>query len=320
MTKGLARVAERWLLPGVVAVALLAIVLSATMSHGFPVRELDLNDTGIWISNDADGELGRINKAVGSLDARLGPPGARSPSYQLDILQDGNLVLGWRQSNATAFQINTALAKPAGNAEIAVDQLVMLDTETSRLVLPGGKVVALPADQSPRLQQPGPAADWVLVATRTALLRVGLCDGLVNPVDTGGNGEPASPVRLGGCDFAAWAGAGRVSRACDNTRLEGQQVDRTGGLIRPVFRVSHSLILLNDQANGRAGDLDAQRSIDNWPGGTATCRISDSDLSGACGNSWTQGNVVNTTDKLHGGYWIEVTCGGVSSGPVPWGG
>lgn len=53
-------------------------------------------------------------------------------------------------------------------------------------------------------------------------------------------------------------------------------------------------------------------------GGTATCRISDSDLFGAWGNSWTQGNVVNTTDKLYGGYWIEVTCGGVSSGHVPW--
>lgn len=374
MTNRLARIAKRWLLPGVAAVAALVIVVTATMSHGFPVRELDLNDTGIWISNDADGELGRINKAVGALDARLGPPGTRSANYQLDVLQDGNLVLGWHQSQGTAFQIDTSLAKPAGSTEIAVDptnslavgggtvakvdragrvwatrydpltgevnlgaldsavkplaelglpadaavdslaltvsqngtvevvgvnqrritvrpdgvgfadpslsetaqlnkvalttvgdHLVMLDTDTGKLILPGGKVVALPADQSPRLQQPGPAADWVLVATRTSLLRVGLSDGLVNPVDTGGNGEPAAPVRLGGCDFSAWAGAGRVSRACDNTGLEVQQVDRTGGLIRPAFRVNHSLILLNDQANGRAWDLDAQRSVDNWP-------------------------------------------------------
>jgi len=374
LAKRLGRAAKRWLPLGAAAMALLAIVVTATMSHGFPVRELDLNDTGIWISSDADGELGRINKAVSALDARLGPPGTRSASYQLDVLQDGNFVVGWHQSNATAFPIDTALAKPASNAEIAVDptsslmagggtvakvdragrvwatrydpltgevnpgaldsaakplaelglpddaaagsvaltvaqngtvevvganqrritlrpdgvaftepilgetaqlnqvalttvgdQLVMLDTDTGRLVLPGGRVVALQADQAPRLQQPGPSADWVLVATRTSLLRVGLGDGLVNPVDTGGNGEPAAPVRLGGCDFAAWAGAGRVSRACDNSRLEVQQVDRTGGLIRPVFRVNHSLILLNDQANGRAWDLDTQRSVDNWP-------------------------------------------------------
>lgn len=374
MVNKLARRANRWFLPSVAAVAVVALVVTAAVSHGFPVRELDLNDTGIWISNDADGELGRINKAVSALDARLGPPGARAASYQLDIVQDGNFVLGWHQSNATAFQIETALAKPAGNTEVAVDstgslmagggtvakvdhagrlwatrydpltgevnlgaldsaakplaelglpddaaagsvaltvtqsgtvevvganqrritlrpdgvafadpvlsdapqvnkvalttvgdQLVMLDTDTGQLVLPSGKLVTLPVDQSPRLQQPGPAADWVLVATRSSLLRVGLSDGLANPVDTGGNGEPAAPVRLAGCDFAAWSGVGRVSRACDNTGLEVQQVDRSDGLIRPVFRVNHSLILLNDQANGRAWDLDTQRSVDNWP-------------------------------------------------------
>jgi hypothetical protein len=52
---------------------------------------------------------------------------------------------------------------------------------------------------------------------------------------------------------------------------------------------------------------------------SATCRITDSDLFGAWGGSWTQSNGVLTTDKLYGGNWIVVTCGGVSSGRVPWG-
>lgn len=54
-------------------------------------------------------------------------------------------------------------------------------------------------------------------------------------------------------------------RFCDGNGVEVQQVDRSGGLIRPVFRINHSMILLNDQANGRAWDLDTQTSIDDWP-------------------------------------------------------
>lgn len=374
MARRLWQAVRRWLSPTVIAVVALALVISAIIAQGFPVRQLDLNDTGIWISNDADGEYGRINKAVGALDARLTPPGQRVASFSLDILQDGAMAVGWDQSNATATAIDTTLGKPASNNEVGVDldgslqvgggtlarmdrsgriwatrydplvgdvNLAALDpatkplaelglpadaprgaaalavatdgsvhvagnnghrisipvagdgfakpevtqtsatagglalttvgtrsvtmaSDTGRLQLPGGKQITIEGKEL-RLQQPGPEADWVLVASRTALLRVGLDDGLINPIDTGGNGEPAAPVRLDGCDFAAWAGPGRVSRACDNTHLEVQQVDRSGGLIRPVFRRNHSQILLNDQANGRAWDLDDQRSVDNWP-------------------------------------------------------
>ncbi len=374
MVRRLWRVVARGLPSAVTAALVLAVVVTAVVASGFPRRQLDLNDTGIWISNDADGEYGRINKAVGALDARLTPPGQRVANFQLDILQDGALALGWDQTNATATMIDTALGKPKSNAEIGVEpesslmvgggtiarldrsgrvwatrydplvgeanlatldsatkplaelglpadaprgaaalavaidgtvtvagnngrritipvhgdtfaapvvaegsatsgaiaittvgtRVVVLDSTTGHLTLPHGTQVAVEG-ASWRLQQPGPQADWVLVATSTALLRVGLDTGLITPVDTGGNGEPASPVRLGGCDFAAWAGPGRVSRACDNTHLEVQQVDRGAGLLRPVFRVNHSQLLLNDQANGRAWDLDEQRSVDNWP-------------------------------------------------------
>lgn len=370
----LGQMIRRWLPPTVIAALVITVVISAFAAHGFPVRQLDLNDTGIWISNDADGEYGRINKAVGALDARLTPPGQRVASFSLDILQDGALAVGWDQSNATATAIDTALGKPKSDNEVGVDpdgslqlgggtlarmdrsgrvwatrydplvgeanlasldsatkplaelglpadaprgaaalavgtdgtvhmagsngrrisiavagegfakpqvtqvaanagsltlttvgtQAVTLESDTGRLSLPSGKQIRVDGKQL-RLQQPGPDTPWVLVASSTALLRVGLNDGLVNPIDTGGNGEPAAPVRLAGCDFAAWAGPGRVSRSCDNSHLEVQQVDRSGGLVRPVFRLNHSQILLNDQANGRAWDLDDQRSVDNWP-------------------------------------------------------
>lgn len=361
------------LLPTVLtAGVVLSLLWWAVAAVGYPVRELDLNDTGVWISNNAGGEYGRINKAAGGLDARLSPPGVRLLSYELDILQDGNQVVGWDQSNATLTPIDTATGKPLADqgvgldatgavqvrggtaavldrtgkvwatrydplggaanmsglggstkpladlgitdqdvrAALAVaedgtvfvadtrgrlvtlrpaaesftvtqstpwpsmgsviltsvgDTVVALDATAGILRFGDGRSATVPSDPVARLQQPGPSASSVLIATTTTLFRVGLGSGQVATIDGGGDGAPAMPVHLAGCDFGAWAGKGRVVRACDGTGVEVQQVDRTGGLIRPVFRINHGLVLLNDQANGRAWDLDTKTSIDNWP-------------------------------------------------------
>ncbi|HML51652.1 MAG TPA: Ig-like domain-containing protein [Propionicimonas sp.] len=372
MTRVFATRAVKLLPTFLVAGVVLSLVWWAVAAQGYPMRELDLNDTGIWISNNAGGEYGRINKAVSGLDARLSPPGERASSYELDILQDGNAVLGWDESGATLTPVDTATGKPIAEQGMGVDAtgqvqvrggtvavldrtgklwvrgydaltgpaelsgmggdnqptadlgladkdvkaslavaadgtvyvadtrgrlltiradgaaysvaesagweglgsiaittvgqaIVALDVTTGRLFLPDGKSVAVAVDEVSRLQQPGPSADGVLLASAKALVWVGLASGQVSTIDGGGDGAPAAPVRLAGCDFGAWAGVGRVVRSCDGASAEVQQVDRTGGLIRPVFRINHSLILLNDQANGRAWDLDTQTSIDDWP-------------------------------------------------------
>jgi len=143
------------------------------------------------------------------------------------------------------------------------DSPVLLDVAGGQAVLPGGRVVPLDGvDTTTRLQQPGPAAEAVLVATTKGLLRVKLDSAQVIPVHTETAGAPASPVRLGGCDFGAWAGIGRVVRSCDGGAVEPQLVE--GGLDRPAFRQNHGLILLNDQTDGTTYDLDTRSSID-WP-------------------------------------------------------
>lgn len=364
---GLGRALVSALTVGVV----IALVLWAVSAAGYPQRELDLNDTGIWISNNAGGEYGRINKAAVGLDAHLSPPGARAVSYDLDILQDGNQVVGWDQTNGVAIPIDTAtgrhgeqsvgvaaagalevrggtaaLLDPTGKVwatrydplvggadvsalgrenkplidlgsggknvpaalAVGVDgtvyaantggrlvamriqgsgftvsestlcsglgavsltavggTVVALDATTGKLCFSDGRTAMLPIDPVAKLQLPSDAADTVLVASAKAFFRVGLVSGQVVTLDAGGDGAPAAPVRLNGCEFGAWAGVGRVVRACEGAGVEVQQVDRTGGLVRPVFRINHGLILLNDQANGRAWDLDAKVSIDNWP-------------------------------------------------------
>lgn len=366
---------RRWI-PGVLTLAIVTtLVVYAVNSQGFPVRQLDLNDTGIWVSNDADGYYGRINKAASGLDGVTAPPGERGTTFELDVLQDGNLAVGWNRSDAKLSVIDTKLVKSSSDRQAGVDptssvqlrggtlavmdragrvwatryepltasldvgavdasqkplaelglaadspqtaaalavgddgtvwvqgvngklitipvtsgvlgkpalsdgrpqvkaiQLtsvgtvpVAYDTTTGDLVLNGGKTVRFEPDPQAQLQQPGPQTDAVVLATSTSLRKVNLSSGAVTEVDKNSKGAPANPVRMAGCVYAAWAGApGRVVRSCDNAQLEVQQVDRGGELLRPAFRVNHSLILLNDQANGRAFDLDIRTSVDDW--------------------------------------------------------
>lgn len=365
----------RWLPISLVLAVALAVVAGAIMATGYPVRQLDLNDTGIWISKDSGGEYGRINKAVGALDSRVSPPGVRLANYRLNILQDGYAVLGLDHSNGKLTKIDAATGSSVVDQSIGVDptsmvslnggtlavmdrsgrvwagryraidgavelssldpasrplaelglptdaavgaagmavasdgtvfvagvngrlitipvgqdglakpkisdalprlksiavttvgtEAVILDAGSGQVVLPNGQVIAVDADPSARLQQAGPKAAQVLLATTKKLIRIRLDSGAITLIDAQGTGVPAEPVRLGDCDFVTWAGVGRVVRACDNSGAQVHEVARDAPLVRPVFRVNHSLILLNDGADGRAFDLDNWTRVDNWP-------------------------------------------------------
>jgi hypothetical protein len=350
------------------------LVVYAANSQGFAVRQLDLNDTGIWVSNDADGNYGRVNKSAAGLDGVTRPPGEQS-IFDLDILQDGNVAVGWDRADAKLSAIDTVLVKSTTDGAAAVDptssvqlrggtmavmdragrvwaarydatastldlsaldstqkplaelglsadaaqasaalavgddgtvyvqgvngrritiapagnglakpvisdgqprfQAIQLtsvgsapvayDTKTGELSLGDGRTAQLDPDPQTVLQQPGPDANSVLVATSTSLQKVDLGTAAVTQLDKNSSGQPANPVRMAGCSYAAWAGTpGRVIRACDNSAVEVPKVDRDGALYQPTFRINHSLILLNDEKTGRAFDLDSAGSLDNW--------------------------------------------------------
>jgi hypothetical protein len=102
------------------------------------------------------------------------------------------------------------------------------------------------------LQQPGPSADRVLVASTTALLEVPLDGGQVVEHRTTGSGTPASPVQLDGCAHAAWATAtGSYLRVCGSSAP--QLLDLEGMSVTDVltFRVNRHVIVLNDTLRGR---------------------------------------------------------------------
>ncbi|HET8591953.1 MAG TPA: hypothetical protein VFM01_20105, partial [Nakamurella sp.] len=150
------------------------------------------------------------------------------------------------------------------------DTPVVLDAAAGRLWA-AGRSFRLPAGSAdPVLQQPGPSAAAVLVATDAALLRVSLADGTVQAFDPGVRGRPAAPVWLRGCAHGAWAGATpSYLRWCGSvptirpvpTGPDG--TDAGGGSL--VFRVNGDTMVLNDVATGNVWvPDDAMVLVNNW--------------------------------------------------------
>jgi len=146
-------------------------------------------------------------------------------------------------------------------------QLVVLDASTGELTLPNGRTTKVTGD-SLALQQAGPAVDSVLVATESALFSVDLDSGEATTLSQPGQvgrGDPAAPVRLGGCVHSAWSGSGGgYFFACGGAELTKGNLSRAQALVSPVFRVNRSAIVLNDLKTGAVWDLATQQRVDDW--------------------------------------------------------
>ncbi len=106
-----------------VASALVVVLVAALLgwfawrSSGATVHEADLSDGGAWISSDQDGKVGRVNKALGQLDAGVylnTPSGAR-----VDVLQDGGAVVAVDGTTGSLFPVDVRLAR-LGSASASV--------------------------------------------------------------------------------------------------------------------------------------------------------------------------------------------------------
>ncbi len=342
-----------------------AVVAYAVSADGYPSHRTDLNDGGIWVTSNADGIFGRINKPIGQADGAL----FADQDDNLDIVQQDAAVVGvnltqhlltsidpstvqpvegeeatiptgarvvmagntlavldpsdgrvWAQridshaglpsvtaladaaeplgevGGTAALTVTTSGAVLASSAE--TDRLVrwratgadfaeaeelpleldlgaspsltavgerpvVLDGDTGSLVVVDGGSAALPPGSV--LQQPGPAAGSVVVATRTELLDVDLGTGDATALAADLSGRPTAPVRLGACRYGAWSGGrGAVVTVCRGAEPQ------TGHLVSDatdlVFRVNRGQILLNDRDSGAVWDLDSDSParIDDW--------------------------------------------------------
>lgn len=132
------------LLVGVIT--LVAFILS---SNGYPVRHVDLNDGGIWVTSDQDGLFGRLNRPAGALDAAFYPPGGAQQAYQLDIGQDGAEVVAWDRAGGKLMPVDVARGVTLADQAVAVSagEQVSLGGGTVAVLDPAtGRVWATRAD------------------------------------------------------------------------------------------------------------------------------------------------------------------------------
>ena len=181
---------------------------------------------------------------------------------------------GWEEATNTSLKLTsgTDLAITAVG-----DKPVVLERSTGILHLPEGKTVNLDTSGL-ALQQPGPDADSVLVASRNELISVPLDGGKVTRTPSSKEksapeGVAAQPVRLGKCVYAAWSGSGQFVRSCSGLFSGGTETlhdDKLAASSAPIFRVNRDAIVLNDLETGSVWlpneDLVL---IDDWTDKTA---------------------------------------------------
>lgn len=90
----------------VLILAVSSLVTFAVLSDGNPVRQLDVHDSGIWVTNDLDGFFGRVNKAAGSIDTYFTTPGGAAPPFAFDIRQDRGVVVAWDRSGGRLLPVD----------------------------------------------------------------------------------------------------------------------------------------------------------------------------------------------------------------------
>lgn len=142
---------------------------------------------------------------------------------------------------------------------------VILDGAGNGAYVGGGARLGV-SGQNPVLQQSGPRADNVLVATDDSLLALPLGGGEVDVVKNESKGVPAQPVRHNGCDYAVWSGTGHFLRNCpgedDDVAMDHPKLAEAA---KAVFRTNRDVIVLNDIANGNVWLPDENlQLIDNW--------------------------------------------------------
>ncbi|WP_306233106.1 Ig-like domain-containing protein [Agrococcus beijingensis] len=143
------------------------------------------------------------------------------------------------------------------------DRPVVLDAASQTLLLPGG---AVQTEADAVLQQVGDAADRVLLASPTSLVRQPLDGGGASIDEVADTGSDAvAPVQLGGCAFGIWPATGRFVRDCaDDGRDTEELVEQAAGTPL-VFRVNRDTVVLNQFAAGRSWLLsDELIMVDNW--------------------------------------------------------
>ncbi|SDJ43585.1 Fibronectin type III domain-containing protein [Frankineae bacterium MT45] len=164
----------------------------------------------------------------------------------------------------TYSRLDAALQAP--QVTVVGNKMVVFDAKTGAVLLPGHHTATITDRQAGAvLQQPGPAADGVLIATQSSLFSVGLNNAKTTVLASTGTGAPAAPVRLDGCVYAAWSGTPGVAvGGCAGASSSIIALSDEKALVQPQLRINRGAVVLNDLVSGEIWDLDSGRRLDDW--------------------------------------------------------
>lgn len=125
----------------VLAVAALLITGFAVAYDGLSSSDVEVNDGGVWVTNDSERMIGRINVDAEELDARLSTPGDA-----IDVLQSGYTVL---VVSARGYKpVNTAAVETLASVELPADSTVALGGDRVAIAAGDGRVWILTPEQA----------------------------------------------------------------------------------------------------------------------------------------------------------------------------
>lgn len=187
----------------------------------------------------------------------LSPVATFSESARLAVGDDGTVhVFDPEESELVSYSVDGVERARRSLDVDAGEDLQLTAVGTVPVVLAGGDVVTDRASillegtgDGPVLQEPGPAASSVLVATDDALLDVPLGGGEPRQLFAADSGGTAAPVLVAGCAYGAWSLHNRWAQVCAGQVRDGQVAEMpTGGELR--YRVNRDRVTLNRLEDG----------------------------------------------------------------------
>jgi hypothetical protein len=235
-----------------------AVAADGTVAATAPGAQSVVAAAPRWAANVAGNPTGNATRSGPAPATGTDPPSGRSGSAGPGPAEGVITVPLDRQLSLASVSVPV----PVSLAMVG-DTPVVLDLGAGRILL-RGKDFPLPQNSvGATLQQTGPSSDAVLVATNSALLRLSLTDGTVQTFVPGTTGTPASPVWLGGCAHAAWAGSTPTYLAWCGSVPQIRPLPQSDATDPLVFRVNGPEIVLNDSVSGAVWTLGANLAVIN---------------------------------------------------------
>lgn len=203
-----------------------------------------------------------------------------SPRSSVTVTRSGTaLVLDRAEHRVTSWGIDQS-GLPVEGETYEFEQDFLDDPSLTAIgevpvVLQGAQVLRSGQDpvtvdgDDPVLQQVGPSAADILVATRSGLWSVPLEGGdATSATDLDVDGAPAAPVVVGDCAHAAWndPGEDNYQRTCGDADAFTGEITPLTDASELVFRANRDVVVLNDTVNGTAWMVqeDGLTRVDNW--------------------------------------------------------